>query len=125
MSEQSPAVAPPAQAVVTAALREALGVHVSTQKPRTVPPGRYVLVSRIGGSSGTFATSDPRFLVECYGPDELDAETFAEEVLATWRGLRSHGIVDARDDQNLVPNADPDTSHVRFQFTGGVKIRLG
>lgn len=124
MSEQSPAVAPPAQAVVTKALRESLGVHVSTQKPRKVPTGRYVIVSRIGGSSSTFATSDPRFLVECYGVDELDAEAFAEEVIATWRCLRTPQIVDARDDQNLVPNRDPDESHVRFQFTGGVKIRL-
>lgn len=121
---QAPVPAPPAQAVVTRALRDVLGVHVSTQKPRQVPDGRYVIVSRIGGSSSTFATSDPRFLVECYGPDELDAETFAEEVLATWRTLRTPQIVDARDDQNLVPNRDPDTSHVRFQFTGGVKIKL-
>lgn len=123
MIRQAPVAAPPAQAIVTKALREALGVHVSTQKPRDVPE-RYVLVSRIGGSSGTFATSDPRFLVECYAPDELAAEIFAEEVVAVWRGLRSHGIVHARDDQNLVPNADPDTSRVRFQFTGGVRIKL-
>lgn len=120
---QSRVAAPPAQAIVTLALREALGVHVSTKKPRTVPE-RYVLVSRIGGSSGTFATSDPRFLVECYAPDELSAEAFAEEVIAAWRGLRSHGIIYARDDQNLVPNADPDETRVRFQFTGGVRIKL-
>ncbi|MEY8565205.1 hypothetical protein AALF15_01360 [Corynebacteriaceae bacterium 7-707] len=120
---QSPVAAPPAQKVVVAALSEALGVRVSTQKPRELPE-RYVIVSRIGGSSGTFATSDPRFLVECYAPDEVSAEEFAEEVIATWRRLRSHGIVDARDDQNLVPNRDPDPSRVRFQFTGGVKIKL-
>lgn len=120
---QSPVAAPAAQKVVVAALSEALGVRVSTEKPRDLPE-RYVIASRIGGSSGTFATSDPRFLVECYGPDEGDAEEFAEEVIATWRRLRSHGIVDARDDQNLAPYPDPDPSHVRFQFTGGVKIKL-
>lgn len=123
MSRQSPATAPAAQAVATQALRDALGEHVSTQKPRDVPE-RYVLVSRIGGSSRTFATADPRFLVECYAPDELSAEVFAEQVIAAWRGLRTHGITYAYDDQNLVPNADPDTTRVRFQFTGGVQIAL-
>lgn len=123
MTGQSPATAPASQAVVTRALRESLGVHVSTQKPRDVPE-RYVLVSRIGGSSRTFATADPRFLVECYAPDELSAETFAEQVIAVWRSLRSHGITYAYDDQNLVPHADPDAARVRFQFTGGVQIAL-
>ncbi|MGP5931622.1 hypothetical protein [Corynebacterium glyciniphilum] len=123
MTGQSPAVAPASQVIVTRALRDVLGVHVSTQKPREVPE-RYVLVSRIGGSSRTFATADPRFLVECYGPDEVDAEGFAEEVIAAWRALRSHGITHAYDDQNLVPNEDPDTTRVRFQFTGGVQIAL-
>lgn len=124
MTEQSPVPAPAVTGLVVKALTAALGVHVSTKKPRTVPAGRYVLVSRIGGSSGTFATADPRYLVECYGTDDLDAEEFAELVLATWRGLRTHGIVHGADDRNLVPYADPDESHSRFQFTGGVKIRL-
>jgi hypothetical protein len=123
MTGQSPAVAPASQAVVTRALRDALGVHVSTRKPREVPE-RYVLVSRIGGSSRTFATADPRFLVECYAPDDLTAEAFAEQVIAAWRSLRSHGITHAYDDQNLVPNPDPDTTRARFQFTGGVQIAL-
>lgn len=123
MSEQSPVAAPAVTGLVVKALSAPLGVRVSTQKPRDLPE-RYVIVSRIGGSSGTFATADPRYMIECYAPDELSAEAFAEQVLATWRGLRTHGIVDARDDKNLVPNRDPDTTHFRFQFTGGVKIRL-
>jgi hypothetical protein len=71
MTEQSPVPAPAVTGLVVKALTAALGVHVSTKKPRTVPTGRYVLVSRIGGSSGTFATADPRYLVECYGTDDL------------------------------------------------------
>lgn len=105
------------------ALGGALGVRVSTQKPDNLGD-RYVIVSRIGGSSGTFATSDPRFLVECYAPTEYEAEVFAEQVAATWRRLRTGGIVRGYDDQNIVPNRDPDTTHSRFQFTGGVKIKL-
>ncbi|OLT55925.1 hypothetical protein BJF89_13960 [Corynebacterium sp. CNJ-954] len=120
---QSYSVAPPAQAVVVKALGDALGVRVSTQKPRELGD-RYVIISRIGGSSLTFATSDPRFLVECYAPTEYEAEAFAEQVAAAWRVLRSGAIVWGYDDRNIVPNADPDTSHYRFQFTGGVKIKL-
>lgn len=123
MTEQSPVPAPAVTGLVVKALTAALGVRVSTKKPRDLLD-RYVIVSRIGGSSGTFATADPRYLVECYAPDELAAEEFAELVLATWRGLRTHGIIYGSDDRNLVPYDDPDTSHSRFQFTGGVKIRL-
>lgn len=105
------------------ALGDALGVRVSTQKPRELED-KYVIVSRIGGSSQTFATSDPRFLVECYAPTEYEAEMFAEQVAAAWRVLRSGGIVWGYDDRNITQNADPDTSRYRFQFTGGVKIKL-
>lgn len=121
--KQAPVAAKPAQSIAVKALRDALGVRVSTKKPSKLDD-RYVIVSRIGGSSSTFATSDPRFLVECYALTELEAEAFAEQVAVAWRRLRTHGIVYAYDDQNLVPNNDPDTSHVRFQFTGGLRIVL-
>ena len=121
--KQSPAVAQPAQAIAVKALSGALGVRVSTKKPEKLED-KYVIVQRIGGSSATFATSNPRFLVQCYAPTELEAERFGEEVVAAWRGLRTHGIVHGYDDYNLVPVADPDVSHARFQFTGGLTIKL-
>lgn len=121
--KQSPVAAPPAQAVAIKALSGALGVRVSTKKPEKLGD-RYVIVQRIGGTSSTFATSNPRFLVQCYAPTELEAEQFGEEVVAAWRALRSHGIVHGYDDHNLVPYADPDVSHVRFQFTGGLTLKL-
>lgn len=120
---QSPSVAPPAQAIAIQALSGALGVRVSTKKPEKLGD-RYVIVQRIGGSSTTFATSNPRFLVQCYAPSLLEAEQFGEEVIATWRRLRTHGIVDGYDDYNLTHYEDPDVSHARFQFTGGLTIKL-
>lgn len=120
---QSPAVAPSSQAAAVKALSSALGVRVSTKKAEKLGD-KYVIVQRIGGSSSTFATANPRFLVQCYAPTELEAERFAELVAATWRGLRTNGIIYAYDDHNIVPLSDPDTSHVRFQFTGGLTIQL-
>lgn len=116
-------VAPAAQKVAVAALIEATGLRVSTRKP-TTPPPEFVVVSRIGGSSTTYATSNPRFLVECFAADELAAEQLAERVITAWRTMRTHRIIWSSDDGNLARWDDPDPDHHRFQFTGGLTILL-
>ena len=61
-----------AQKIAVAALRDALGVRVSTQLPDSKNrPDRFVVLSRIGGGSDDWATKDPRFLIECYATSEL------------------------------------------------------
>ncbi|WP_010540376.1 hypothetical protein [Dietzia alimentaria] len=124
---------PPSGALVaTQALREQLdtlkgrSVHVGTRKPA---PGveEFVVVSRIGGGRDSFATSAPRFLVECYHPGEIEAEELA---LAAEHALRgsvgrtySGGVITGWDgDDNLVNFPDPNSSHVRFQFSGALGI---
>ncbi|MBV7294929.1 hypothetical protein KRX51_03220 [Corynebacterium sp. TAE3-ERU12] len=116
--------APAGQLVAVQALTEATGEQVSTRLPAQ-PAEKFIVVSRIGGGASTFATSDPRFLIECYASDELLAEEFAEQVRAAWRDLRTHDVVRAYDDDNVVRQDDPNTdTRYRFQFTGGLKIRL-
>ena len=117
-------VPPSGKAVAVAALKQALpGVAVSTRMP-TTRPDRHVIVSRIGGGARTFATSDPRFLVECYARDELAAEQLALEVEHAWKHLRSHGINYASSDDNVAENPSPDPNHYRVQFTGTLQIIL-
>lgn len=116
-------IAPPAQPIAVAALAAAAGIPVSTRKPDPLPE-RFVIVSRIGGGSTTFATTNPRFLIECYAPTELAAEDLAEHIRTLWCRLRTHGVIYAYDDDNLTRFDDPNPGRQRFQFTGGLTIRL-
>lgn len=113
------------QAIAVGALRDALGVRVSTQRPAS-PPDEFVIVSRIGGGSDDWATRDPRFLIECYSRSELSAELLAERAWEAWRNARRHApeVNWSHADNNLVRFSDPDPSHSRFQFTGGLQLRL-
>lgn len=112
-----------AQATAVAALVEALGVLVSTQMPDERKPGKFVIISRIGGGSTDWATRNPRFLVECYAHSEYEAETLGEKVWEAWNRLRTHGIHHARADNNLTRYTDPDPKLFRFQFTGSMQLR--
>lgn len=116
-------VAPAAQLVARQALAQALDVKVSTQMP-TNRPQEHVIISRIAGRSPTFGTNEPRFLVEVYATTELAAETLAEKVHAAWLSLRTHEIIHSSSDYNLVPHSSPDPDHHRFQFTGGLTLKL-
>lgn len=117
-------VAPTAQVIAVQALSEALpGVRVSTKIPDP-RPAEHVVVSRIGNSSPEFGTSMPRFLVEVYAGNEVNAERLAEKVHSAWMNLTSHGINYSTSDWNLQPFDSPDPNHVRFQFTGGLQITL-
>lgn len=124
---------PPSGALVaTQALRDRLDdllgrpVHVGTRKPG---PGvnEFIVMSRIGGGRETFATQAPRFLVECYHPDEIGAEELA---LAAEHALRgavgrtySGGVINHwTGDGNLVAFPDPNSDHFRFQFSGALGI---
>lgn len=124
MTELGFPVPPNSEVVAVQALSSALdGVLVAQEMPREKPE-KFVLVSRIGGGVGSLATSDPRFLIECYAQGRVTAGDFAEQVHHAWLHLRSHGVTKATSDNNLQPYESPDVNHVRFQFTGGLKIRL-
>lgn len=124
---------PPSGALVaTQALRQQLdylkgrAVHVGTRKPAS-PGSEFIVVSRIGGGRESFATTAPRFLVECYHTDEIEAEELA---LAAEHALRgsvgrhySGGVITHwTGDGNLVHFPDPNSNHVRFQFSGALGI---
>lgn len=113
-----------AKAIAVKALREAINAPVSTQMPATLPEF-FVILSRIGGGDGPFGTTTPRFLVECYAPTEVSAETFAELVRRAWLNLRTDKINWSYDDSNLTDYLEDQTpNRFRCQFTGGLQIIL-
>lgn len=111
------------QAIAVSVLTEALGVRVSTRKPDP-HPDRFVVVSRIGGGNDDWATKDPRFLIECFAKSEFDAESLAESARDAWRNARTPEVLWATADNNLARFDDPDPTLHRFQFTGGLKLRV-
>lgn len=112
------------QAIAVQALSRALNLDaVSTQlPPAQYRPDQFIVLSRIGGGSDDWATKNPRFLVECYAPDELAAEMLADDAWEAWRRLRTPPIHTASVDNNLAPYDNPDVDHVRFQFTAGLQL---
>lgn len=110
------------QVIAVSALREALGVRVSTRRPDS-PPDELVIVSRIGGGQQDWATRDPRFLIECYARSEAAAEVLAERARDAWIRARTSEVTWASADNNITRFDDPDTSHHRFQFTGALQLR--
>lgn len=124
MPMQPPVAAPAATPLVIQALNRGLGARVSIEKP-SAPTDSFVVVSRIGGDPETFATANPRYLVECYAPDYLEAEQFAEDAAHAWRTMRSHNArLGHSYTDRIVHFDDPDERFVRFQFTAGVSILL-
>lgn len=117
---------PAMQKVARAALVAATGLPVKTRlPPADKTPDEFVVISRIGDATTTFATADPRFLVEVYATDELRAEELAQHVRQAWCSMRSHGVLWGHADRNLMRMDNPDTAgHSRFQFTGGLKVSL-
>lgn len=124
---------PPSGALVaTQALREPLdelmgrAIHVGTRKP-VEKLSEFIVVSRIGGGRETFATTAPRFLVECYHTGEIEAEELAlaaEHALRSAVGRTYSGgvITHWTGDDNLVNFPDPNTDLVRFQFSGALGV---
>lgn len=112
------------QVIAVSALKEALGVRVSTRRP-SPPPDEFVIVSRIGGGAEDWATRDPRFLVECYAGSEVAAELLAERAWEAWRNARLYApeVNWSHADNNLTRFDDPDPAHKRFQFTGGLQLK--
>lgn len=66
------------QDIAVAALEAAADVPVSTEMPQS-RPSQHIVLSRIGGAPKSIATNDPRFLIECYARDALEAEALAEK----------------------------------------------
>lgn len=114
-----------AQAVAVQAIQEALAVPASTRfPPKQMRPREFVVVSRIGGGADDWALKTPRFLIECYAASELDAERLADRAWDAWSALRAPApISSGYADNNLTRYDNPDTEHVRFQFTGGLRLR--
>lgn len=127
---------PPSGAlIVTLALREVLdelvgrAIQVGTRKPEKQGV-EFIVVSRIGGGRETFATQAPRFLVECYHTGEIESEELALAAEHALRGAvgRTYAggyITRWAGDDNLVHFPDPNSSHVRFQFSGALGIGTG
>lgn len=111
------------QAIAVSVLTSALGVRVSTRKPDP-HPDQFVVVSRIGGGNDDWATRDPRFLIECFATNELVAEELAETAREAWRTARTPEVMWSTADNNLARFDDPDPTLHRFQFTGGLKLKL-
>lgn len=111
------------QDIAVAALEAVVEVPVSTEMPQP-RPSQHIVLSRIGGGPRSIATNDPRFLIECYASDALEAEALAERAQHAWVHLRGNGIVRGYTDNNLAPYPSPDVEHTRFQFTGALKLRL-
>lgn len=111
------------QDVAVKELEQALRVPVSTEIPE-IRPDQHIVLGRIGGGPESIATNDPRFLIECYALDALEAEALAEKAQHAWVHLRGNGVVRGYSDNNLAPYPSPDVEHVRFQFTGSLKLRL-
>lgn len=113
------------QALAINVLSSGLDVWVSTRRPDPPPPpGGFVIVSRIGGGNDDWATKDPRFLIECYHPKESGAEILAEKARDVWRAHRGGEVLWTHADNNLTRFDDPDSRFQRFQFTGGLKLRV-
>lgn len=111
------------QAIAVGVLSQALSVRVSTRKPDPYPDA-FVVVSRIGGGNDDWATRDPRFLIECFATKEVAAEELAEAAREAWRRARTPEVLWATADNNLARFDDPDPKLHRFQFTGGLKLKL-
>lgn len=112
------------QVIAVELLKTALpDVRVSTRKPDPTPE-KFVVVSRIGGGSEDWATRDPRFLIECFATDEVEAEVLAQTAWEAWRTVRTSEIYFGNPDANLVRYDDPDPKLNRFQFTGGLKLKV-
>lgn len=112
------------QEIAGTLLREGLGVRVSTRRPAEPPSEGFVIISRIGGGNDDWATKDPRFLIECYHPSEGGAELLAEKARDVWRAHRGGDVLWTHADNNLTRLDDPDIRFQRFQFTGGLKLRV-
>ena len=110
------------KAVAVKLLREALGVRVSTRMPDPEPE-RFVIVSRIGGGGDTWSTKAPRFLVECWAPNEIEAEKLADDAWEAWQRFRTSQVTWASVDNNLTRYDDPDRRFQRFQFTATLQIK--
>lgn len=112
------------QVIAVELLKTALtDVRVSTRKPDPTPE-KFVVVSRIGGGSEDWATRDPRFLIECFATSEVEAEVLAQTAWEAWRLARTPEIYFGSPDANLVRYDDPDPKLNRFQFTGGLKLKV-
>lgn len=112
------------QALAVQALMSTTGVEVSTRLPdQDDRPDAFVVLSRIGGGSDDWATKNPRFLVECYAPDDVAAEILADDVWEAWRAANPTYPVWATADNNLAPYDNPDVDHRRFQFTAGLQLK--
>lgn len=115
-----------AKSIIISALNEKFpDVRFSSRIPED-KPDYFVTVDRIGGGRGSFATRDPRFLIEVYSLDEDTAEIIAENIELQLPKLKqvNKNIVSVKPDRNLVEYSDADTEYTKFQLTCTAKIRL-
>lgn len=129
-------VAPSALQVAVTVLRDGLGEHDRQHVGTRVPaerPGRFVTVSRAGGSQVNPFTDSVMLIVQAWDDDTVYGETNTEVVANLCQGLLRAasgtwvaGAKVRRWEPNALPSwfPDPDSGAARFQFTGELRLAL-
>jgi hypothetical protein len=84
-------VFPDAEQIIREAIATATGEQWFVRPPASLPEGRFGTVRRIGGRSDSLVTDTARLRFTCWGVDDPDALTFAQEARA--RLLALYGTV--------------------------------
>lgn len=127
--------APAAQPVIVAALKAGLTAagdpaHVGSKAPRNTsdPSAARIRIQRIGGEE-SFAVDAPLLLIECWDPNEAEAERRANRVIrilkeAAGRRFAGGYIHSWKTTSGPVNFPDPDTTSERFQLTGVLALAI-
>jgi hypothetical protein len=107
-------------------LKPLLGCWVAGKVPNPRPSDeRYVRITRAGGQPRNLVLSDPRLLVECWGPDSVQALELAQLAYGYLRLIAPDGAhggflgeiwvsqMQLTEPANV---PDPDTASPRYQF---------
>jgi hypothetical protein len=102
---------------------------VATQVPNPRPTSeRYMRLTRAGGNPRNLVQSDPRVLIECWAPDDVEAFELARLVYGhIWAAVPGWIAGVWVDQAQLAEPAnfpDPDTSSPRYQFLAQLTTAL-
>lgn len=119
------------EAAVVTLLGSAMeAVDFATEIPNPRPPGgRYARVTRAGGQGRNLVQSDPRVLIEMFGPDETTAFNDAQMAWAVLWGAQDSYLDEATYATQIqstepVNFPDPATEDSRYQFLSTITTSL-
>lgn len=124
-------VAPPAELVVSQALRDATGVPVYVRIP-TNTAGQFLQVTRVGGTAANLVTDSALIVVKAWGVNStngpLDAERLALLARAVLKASEGKTFPAGkvrywRDSGGPAYQPDPETGRPRYQFTGELGLK--